>query len=150
MGDLLVVRLKGVLTAQNSNWSNRSPRKRPRSAQASAHAVGRSCQAGNGTMVHEVTGVKVQSLHHDISTMTGEELVVFTLVELPLFREPKKEINKLHHPSHHIRYRGRHYRANPFGDQSTISCGSTWSSVFGGVDKSPSVRIPIDRCRSDR
>ena len=30
-------------------------------------------------MVQEVTGVKVLSLHHDISTVTAEEIVIFTL-----------------------------------------------------------------------
>jgi len=37
------------------------------------------------SMVYEVTGVKVQSLHHDISTVTGEEMVLFALVEAPRF-----------------------------------------------------------------
>ena len=40
-------------------------------------------------MVQEVTGVKVLSLHHDISTSTGEEIVLFTLAESPLFRQVK-------------------------------------------------------------
>jgi CheY-like chemotaxis protein/uncharacterized protein YbcI len=37
------------------------------------------------SLVHEVTGVKVLSMHHDISTVTGEEVVIFTLVESPCF-----------------------------------------------------------------
>jgi uncharacterized protein YbcI len=41
-------------------------------------------------MVQEVTGVGVLSLHHDISTVTGEEIVLFTLAETPTFRETKK------------------------------------------------------------
>jgi uncharacterized protein YbcI len=41
-------------------------------------------------MVQEVTGVNVVSLHHDISTTTGEELVIFTLAAVPAFREGKK------------------------------------------------------------
>jgi uncharacterized protein YbcI len=41
-------------------------------------------------MVEEITGVKVTTLHHDISTVTGEEVVLFTLVESPLRREAKK------------------------------------------------------------
>jgi uncharacterized protein YbcI len=41
-------------------------------------------------MVQEVAGIKVVSLHHDISTATGEEIVVFTLAESPLVREKKK------------------------------------------------------------
>ena len=42
-------------------------------------------------MVQEVTGVKVMSLHHDISTVTGEEVVLFTLAQAPFFRETKKK-----------------------------------------------------------
>jgi uncharacterized protein YbcI len=41
-------------------------------------------------MVQEITGVKVLTLHHDISTATGEEVVLFTLAEPPILREAKK------------------------------------------------------------
>ncbi|MGM0668393.1 MAG: Na-translocating system protein MpsC family protein [Gemmatimonadota bacterium] len=41
-------------------------------------------------MVQEVTGIRVLSLHHDISTTTGEEVVLFTLAQIPVFREMKK------------------------------------------------------------
>ena len=43
------------------------------------------------TMVQEITGVKVLTLHHDISTTTGEEVVLFTLVESPDVRDVKKK-----------------------------------------------------------
>lgn len=41
--------------------------------------------------VQEVTGIKVLSLHHDISTLTGEEVMLFTLAESPGFRETRKK-----------------------------------------------------------
>jgi uncharacterized protein YbcI len=41
-------------------------------------------------MIKEATGVKVLSLHHDISTVTGEKVMVFTLAESPFCREAKK------------------------------------------------------------
>ena len=41
-------------------------------------------------MVEEVTGVKALSLHHDISTATGEEVVLFTLAGPPYVRETKR------------------------------------------------------------
>ena len=41
-------------------------------------------------MIKGITGVDVVSLHHDISTQTGEEVVLFTLSASPLFRELKK------------------------------------------------------------
>jgi uncharacterized protein YbcI len=41
-------------------------------------------------MIHRITEVKVVSMHHDISTVTGEEIVLFTLAEVPRFREATK------------------------------------------------------------
>ena len=38
-----------------------------------------------------VTGVKVVSMHHDVSTKTGEEVVLFTLSAAPFFREARKK-----------------------------------------------------------
>ncbi len=37
------------------------------------------------SLVHEIASVKVLSMHHDISTVTGEEVVMFTLAETPRF-----------------------------------------------------------------
>ena len=37
------------------------------------------------SLLHEVAGVKVLSMHHDISTVTGEEVVVFSLEGSPRF-----------------------------------------------------------------
>jgi uncharacterized protein YbcI len=42
-------------------------------------------------MVLDVTGVAVVSLHHDISTTSGEEVILFTLAEAPGFREAKRK-----------------------------------------------------------
>ncbi len=38
------------------------------------------------------------SLHHDISTVTTEEIVLFTLAEPPEFREAYKQSNKKSRP----------------------------------------------------
>ena len=40
-------------------------------------------------MVEKVTGVKVVTMHHDISTTTGEEVILFTLARSPDFGEVK-------------------------------------------------------------
>ena len=42
-------------------------------------------------LVEQVTGIKVVSMHHDISTLTGEEVVLFTLAETPQVRETKRK-----------------------------------------------------------
>jgi len=41
-------------------------------------------------MVQGITGTQVVSLHHDISTVTGEEVVLFTLATPPASREAKR------------------------------------------------------------
>jgi uncharacterized protein YbcI len=43
------------------------------------------------SIVKEITGIKVLSLHHDISTRTGEEIVLFTLAESAVLREGKRK-----------------------------------------------------------
>jgi len=39
------------------------------------------------SLVHEITGVKVLSMHYDISTVTGEEVVIFSLPDVPRFQK---------------------------------------------------------------
>ncbi|MBU0718912.1 MAG: DUF2294 domain-containing protein [Planctomycetes bacterium] len=89
--DLLVIRLKGVLTAaeQHLVQSLSSERGRVLLKEVRIQLI-EAARPVLESMVLEVTGVKVVSLHHDISTTTGEEIVVFTLAESPLFREKKK------------------------------------------------------------
>ena len=84
--DLLVVRILGTLTLAERQ-------------------LGKSLLAGKGrdlikqvrkqllevarpmleSLVYEVAGAKVLSMHHDISTVTGEEVIVFSLAETPCF-----------------------------------------------------------------
>lgn len=42
-------------------------------------------------LVEGAVGVRLVSVHHDISTVTGEELLVFTLSEAPACRQRKKD-----------------------------------------------------------
>jgi uncharacterized protein YbcI len=92
LGDLLVVRLQGVLTAAEQQLVKSLPAERGRDLlkQVRTHLI-ETARPVMEVMVQEVTGIKVLSLHHDISTQTGEEVVLFTLVESPLFRETKKK-----------------------------------------------------------
>ena len=92
LGDLLVVRLQGVLTAAEQQLVESLPAEKGRDLlkQVRTHLV-ETARPILEAMVQEVTGVKVLSLHHDISTVTGEEVVLFTLAESPYFREAKKK-----------------------------------------------------------
>ena len=65
-------------------------RERVGPAQASADPLLETARPVMEAMVQEATGVKVLSLHHDISTVTGEEVVLFTLAEAPSFRDTKR------------------------------------------------------------
>jgi uncharacterized protein YbcI len=91
IGDLLIVRLKGVLTAAEQHLVKAlSPEKgRDLLKQVRAHLI-ETARPVMEAMVQKATGVKVVSLHHDISTTTGEEIVIFTLASSPAFREVKK------------------------------------------------------------
>src|ERR1700756_4582876 len=91
LDDLIVVRLKGVLTAAEQHLVKTLPTEKGRDLlkQVRSHLI-EIARPTMEAMVEEITGVKVVSLHHDISTMTGEEVVLFALNEAPLCRETKK------------------------------------------------------------
>jgi uncharacterized protein YbcI len=92
LGDLLVVRLRGVLTAAEQHLATSLPSAKGRDLlkQVRTHLI-ETARPMMEAMIEESTGIRVVSLHHDISTTTGEEVVVFTLAESPLFREMKKK-----------------------------------------------------------
>jgi uncharacterized protein YbcI len=92
LGDLLVVRLQGVLTAAEQHLVKSLPAEKGRDLlkQVRTHLI-ETARPVLEAMVQEITGVKVLSLHHDISTLTGEEVVLFTLAESPDFREAKRK-----------------------------------------------------------
>src|SRR5437660_12144460 len=92
VGDLLVVRLQGVLTAAEQQLVKTLQAEKGRDLlkQVRTHLL-ETARPVMEAMVQEVTGVPVVSLHHDISTVTGEEVVVFTLAGPPAFRETKKK-----------------------------------------------------------
>jgi uncharacterized protein YbcI len=91
LGDLLVVRLQGVLTAAERHLVGSLPGNKGRDLlkQVRIQLI-ETARPMLEAMVQEVTGVKVLSLHHDISTANGEEIVVFTLGDAPLLRATKR------------------------------------------------------------
>jgi uncharacterized protein YbcI len=90
--DLLVVRLQGVLTAAEQQLvkSLAADKGRDLLKQVRTHLI-ETARPVLETMIQEITGVKVLTMHHDISTLTGEEVVLFTLAESPIFRDGKKK-----------------------------------------------------------
>jgi len=92
IGDLLVVRLRGVLTAAEQQLVKTLPAEKGRDLlkQVRTHLI-ETARPVMEALVLEATGAKAVSLHHDISTATGEEVILFTLDSAPSFRETKKK-----------------------------------------------------------
>jgi uncharacterized protein YbcI len=90
--DLLVVRLQGVLTAAEQHLVKSLPAEKGRDLlkQVRTHLL-ETARPILEKMVGEVTGMKVLSMHHDISTVTGEEVVLFTLSSPVIMRETRRK-----------------------------------------------------------
>ena len=90
IGDLVVVRLQGVLTAADQQLAKAMPAEKGKTLikQVRTHLV-ETARPLLSVLMRDITGVAVVSLHHDISTATGEEVVLFTLAEPPLCRPTK-------------------------------------------------------------
>lgn len=86
--NLIVIRLKGVLTAAEKHLVKTlqpaNGRDLLKQVRSQLIEIARPTME---TMVLDIAGVRMVSLHHDISTVTGEEVVLFTLAEPPPFRE---------------------------------------------------------------
>lgn len=90
IGDILLVRLRGILTALEQQLIKTQSAENGRNLLklVRTHLI-ETMRPVMEPMVEEVTGVKVVSLHQDISTTTGEEVVLFTLAQVPQWREVK-------------------------------------------------------------
>ena len=91
IGNFLVVRLHGVLTAAEQQLVKTLAAEKGRDLlkEVRTHLI-ETARPMMEAMVKKVTGVKVVSLHHDISTITGEEIVLFTLDSAPDLRDTRK------------------------------------------------------------
>src|SRR3954465_14989823 len=89
--DLIVLRLQGVLTTAEQHLVKtlQADKGRDLVKQVRVQLL-ETARPILETMVEEITGVKLLSLHHDISTLTGEKIIVFTLVETPQMRDGAK------------------------------------------------------------
>jgi uncharacterized protein YbcI len=94
VGNLVVVRLQGVLTAAEQQLVKTLPHEKGRDLLKQVRTtLIETARPVLEAMIAEATGVPTVSLHHDVSTVTGEEVVLFTLANSPLFRETKKTAN---------------------------------------------------------
>jgi CheY-like chemotaxis protein len=85
--DLLVVRILGVLTlAERQLGKTVSPENGRDLIKQVRKQLLELARPMLESLVHEVAGVKVLSMHHDISTVTGEEVILFSLADAPRFQ----------------------------------------------------------------
>ncbi len=94
IADLLLVRLVGVLTPAERKLVNTLDATKGRDLvkQVRTQLI-ETAQPVMQDLIENITGVQMISLHHDLSTVTDEEVIVFTLATVPDFREPVKKAN---------------------------------------------------------
>ena len=92
IGDLVIVRLQGVLTAAEQHLVKTLPPQKGRDLlkQVRTQLV-ETARPALDALIENITGIKPRSLHHDISTLTGEEVMIFTLADAPHYREAKSK-----------------------------------------------------------
>jgi uncharacterized protein YbcI len=83
-----VIRLRGILAAAEQDLVKSLPSEDGRDLlkRVRSHLI-ETTRPVMEAMVEKVTGVKVVTMHHDISTITGEEVILFTLAQSPDFCE---------------------------------------------------------------
>lgn len=92
VGDMLLIRLHGVLTAAEQQLVRTLPTERGRSLLKEVRTqLIETARPQLEGVVKEITGVVPISMHHDISTTTGEEVMIFTLATVPEVRELKRK-----------------------------------------------------------
>lgn len=88
INDLLLIRLQGVLTAAEQHLVQAHAPEKGRDLLKSVRTeLIEIARPALETLVEKITGTKVISLHHDISTVSGEELIAFSLDRTPVFRQ---------------------------------------------------------------
>jgi uncharacterized protein YbcI len=90
ISDLLLVRLHGVLSAAEQHLVAALPVDKGRDLLKGVRTnLVEVSRPRLEKMVEESSGMRCISLHHDVSTVTGEEVFVFTLVQAPGTRPAK-------------------------------------------------------------
>ncbi len=89
MDDMVIVRLKGVLTnAEKHLTKTQEGRDLIKKVRAT---MLESAKELLSRVIRDITGVEVISLHTDISTNTGERMIIFTLAERLDYETEKKD-----------------------------------------------------------
>jgi uncharacterized protein YbcI len=86
--DLLVVRIRSVLTlAERQLGKTASPEKGRDLIKQTRTQLLELARPMLDSLIYEAVGTKVRSMHHDLSTLTGEEVIVFSFEATPCFEK---------------------------------------------------------------
>lgn len=78
--DLVLVRLKGVITRAESHLANADPSGRGRDLiKQTRTELLEKARPQLAAIIHATLGIPIKSLHTDISVRTGERMIIFTL-----------------------------------------------------------------------
>ena len=92
IADLIVIRVHGVLTAAEQHlFVMLEPQKGRDLFKGLRTQLVESSRARLDAVIEAACEVPAVSMHHDISTVTGEEIFVFRLTESPVMRVPRKK-----------------------------------------------------------
>lgn len=84
LDDMVIVRLKGVLLPSEISLADTDDRSRARLLIKEVRdAIIERKRALLESVIQEIVGVPVESIHTDISTRTGERVIIFTLKAKP-------------------------------------------------------------------
>ena len=87
INDLLVVRLQGVLTAAEQHLVQTVTPEKGRDLLKDVRTqLIEIARPTLESLIETITGSKTVSLHHDISTIHGEEIIIFSLGSIPEVR----------------------------------------------------------------
>lgn len=91
VGDIVFIRLSGVLTTAEKHLANSSAPERGRELikQVRAHLI-ESARPMLDEMIQEATGAKVVTLSQEVNPLNDEQIIVAGLTESPRFRIPRR------------------------------------------------------------
>ena len=88
--DMILVRLKGTLTAAEKHLSTLTPAEKGRDLVKGVRSQlleGSECQLRH--LIEHIVECRCLAIHHDLNTITGEQMFVFTLEGRPSCRDAK-------------------------------------------------------------
>lgn len=92
IADLVVIRVQGVLTAAEQHlFTTLEPQKGRDLFKGLRTQLVESSRSRLSAVIEAACEIPPISMHHDISTITGEEVFLFRLTESPVLRAPKKK-----------------------------------------------------------